>query len=152
MTATSTTLASTTVAAEATLLALFFASRSEWWASTTYSSVPATIRNLFIEERTSTIYTNGIARALVFTSALLALGTAGYHARVLTVAVAVILAIVAVLRLLVIGTATFSYFDPASLTEVLPGRFQHALMRAATGSTAADKANQLRTQGCRNSS
>jgi hypothetical protein len=125
------TLAGTAVAAEATLLALFFATVGVV-ASTTYSSVPAAIRDLFIEERTHTIYTRGIARALVFTTALLALGAAGYHARVLSVAVAAVLAIVGVQRLLAIGARTFRYFDPASLTEGLPGRFQRALTRATS--------------------
>jgi hypothetical protein len=137
------TLAGTAVAAEATLLALFFATVGVV-ASTTYSSVPAAIRDLFIEERTHTIYTRGIARALVFTTALLALGAAGYHARVLSVAVAAVLAIVAVLRLLAIGARTFRYFDPASLTGSLPGRFQRALTRATTHPKAGGTANQQR--------
>ena len=47
--------------------------------------------------------------------------------RCVTFAVAALPAIVAVLRLLVIGKKTFSYFDPASLTAALPDRFGRAL-------------------------
>jgi len=129
------------IGAEATLLALYYATVGVV-ASTAYASVPGDIRKLFVQQRISAIYTRGIVRALVFTTALLGLGSLGYHARVLSVIVAVLLAVLAVLRLAVVGIAPFGFFDPASLTQDLPLRFGRALSRATTLPTALDEGSQ----------
>ncbi|WP_156448403.1 hypothetical protein [Mycobacterium sp. NAZ190054] len=129
------------IGAEATLLALYYASVGVV-ASTAYASVPGDIRKLFVQQRISTVYTRGIVRALVFTTALFGLGSLGYHVRVLSVVVAVLLAVLAVLRLAVVGIAPFGFFDPASLTQDLPRRFGRALSRATTLPTALDEGSQ----------
>lgn len=129
------------IGAEATLLALYYATVGVV-ASTAYVSVPGDIRKLFVQQRISTVYTRGIVRALVFTTALFGLGSLGYHVRVLSVIVAVLLGVLAVLRLAVVGIAPFGFFDPASLTRDLPPRFGRALSRATTLPTAFDEGSQ----------
>jgi hypothetical protein len=129
------------IGAEATLLALYYATVGVV-ASTAYSAVPGDIRKLFVQQRISNVYTRGIVRALVFTTILFGLGSLGYHVRVLSVIVAVLLAVLAVLRLAVVGIAPFGFFDPASLTRDLPQRFRRALSRATTLPTALDEGNQ----------
>lgn len=129
------------IGAEATLLALYYATVGVV-ASTAYASVPGDIRKLFVQQRISTVYTSGIVRALVFTTFLFGLGSLGYHARVLSVIVATLLAVLAVLRLAVVGIAPFGFFDPASLTRDLPPRFGRALARATTMPTALDEGSQ----------
>jgi hypothetical protein len=129
------------IGAEATLLALYYATVGVV-ASTAYVSVPGDIRKLFVQQRISTVYTSGIVRALVFTTVLFGLGTLGYHVRVLSVIVATLLAVLAVLRLAVVGIAPFGFFDPASLTRDLPQRFGRALSRATTLPTALDEGSQ----------
>ena len=128
------------IGAEATLLALYYATVGVV-ASTAYSSVPGDIRKLFVQQRISTVYTRGIVRALVFTTVLFGLGSLGYHVRVLSVIVAVLLAVLAVLRLAVVGIAPFGFFDPASLTRDLP-RGLDVLSRATTLPTALDEGSQ----------
>jgi hypothetical protein len=129
------------IGAEATLLALYYATVGVV-ASTAYSSVPGDIRKLFVQQRISNVYTRGIVRALVFTTVLFGLGSLGYHVRVLSVIVAIGLAVLAVLRLAVVGIAPFGFFDPASLTRDLPPRFGRALSRATTLPTALDEGSQ----------
>ncbi|BBY70390.1 hypothetical protein MPRI_25770 [Mycobacterium paraintracellulare] len=129
------------IGAEATLLALYYATVGVV-ASTAYVSVPGDIRKLFVQQRISTVYTRGIVRALVFTTVLFGLGSLGYHVRVLSVIVAVLLALLAVLRLAVVGIAPFGFFDPASLTRDLPQQFGRALSRATTLPTALDEGSQ----------
>ena len=112
------------MAAETTFLALYYATIGVV-ASTAYSSVPGDNRKLFVQERTSNVYTRGTISAFVFTTALLTMG--GYPARALTLAAAAILTIVAALRLMIVGTAPLSFFDLAALDESLPARFERAL-------------------------
>ncbi len=130
------------IGAEATLLALYYATVGVV-ASTAYSSVPGDIRKLFVQQRISNVYTRGIVRALVFTTVLFGLGSLGYHVRVVSVVVAIALAVLAVLRLAVVGIAPpFGFFDPASLARDLPPRFGRALSRATTLPTALDEGSQ----------
>jgi hypothetical protein len=129
------------IGAEATLLALYYATVGVV-ASTAYSAVPGDIRKLFVQQRISNVYTRGIVRALVFTTILFGLGSLGYHVRVLSVIAAVLLAVLAVLRLTVVGIAPFGFFDPASLTRDLPQRFKRALSRATTLPAARDEGSQ----------
>lgn len=129
------------IGAEATLLALYYATVGVV-ASTAYSAVPGDIRKLFVQQRISNVYTRGIVRALVFTTILFGLGSLGYHVRVLSVIVAVLLAVLAVLRLAVVGIVPFGFFDPASLTRDLPQRFKRTLSRATTLPTALDEGSQ----------
>lgn len=137
------TLAATAVGAEATLLALFYATVGVV-ASTAYSSVPADIRQLFVESRIGAVYTRGIVRAFVYTAGLSLLAAFGFHARAVTLVTATFLALLAALRLLVVGTAPFNFFDPAALTETLPNKFARALKIAALPPTATDEGSQRR--------
>ncbi|MGW0162227.1 hypothetical protein ACWDUN_23220 [Mycobacterium sp. NPDC003323] len=129
------------IGAEATLLALYYATVGVV-ASTAYASVPGDIRKLFVQQRISTVYTRGIVRALVFTTVLFGLGSLGYHVRAISVIAAVLLALLAVLRLAVVGIAPFGFFDPASLTRDLPPRFGRALSRVTTLPMALDEGSQ----------
>jgi hypothetical protein len=135
-------LAAAAVTAEATFLALYYATIGVV-ASTAYSSVRRDIRELFVHERTSNVYTRGIVRAFVFTAVLTTMGALDCPARALTLVAATVLAIVAALRLMIVGTAPFSFFDPAALTESLPARFQRALRLASTLPTATDEGSQV---------
>jgi hypothetical protein len=76
---------------------------------------------------------------------LLTIGALG-SARALTLVVAAVLAIVAALRLMIVGTAPFSFFDPAALTESLPARFARALRLASRLPTAIDEGSQLQAR------
>lgn len=134
-------LVGTAVAAEATFLALFYATVAVV-ASTAYSAVPGDIRELFIASRVGAVYTRGIVRAFVFSAALLTLGAWDRDARVLTLIVTTAMVMVAALRLLVVGTAPFNFFDPAALTETLPEKFARSLAVAANRPTATDEGSQ----------
>ena len=134
-------LAGAAVGAEATILALFYATIGVV-ASTAYSSVPADVRDLFVRERTGDVYTRGIVRGFVFTTALLMTGALGYHARALSLIVAALLVVLAVLRLMYFGTAPFRFFDPAALTEPLLGRFSDAIKLAAFPPSSLDEGSQ----------
>jgi hypothetical protein len=56
------------------------------------------------------------------------------------------LAIVAALRLMIVGTTPFSFFDPAALTESPPARFARALRLASKLPTATDEGSQVRAR------
>ena len=134
-------LAAAAVGAEATILALFYATIGVV-ASTAYSSVAADIRDLFVRERTGDVYTRGIVRGFVFTTALLTANVLGYHARALSLIVAALLAVVAVLRLMYFGTSPFRFLEPAALTGPLLGRFADALRLAALPPGVIDEGSQ----------
>ena len=59
-------------------------------------------------------------------------------------ATATVLALLAALRLIVVGTAPFNFFDPAALTETLPNKFVRALKSAALPPTTTDEGSQRR--------
>ncbi|MEX3654319.1 hypothetical protein ABFW14_03700 [Mycolicibacterium fortuitum] len=131
----------TVAAVEATFLALFYATVAVV-ASTAYSAVPGDIRELFIASRIGAVYTRGIVRAFVFSAALLTVGAVDGDARVLTLVVATCMVMLAALRLLIVGTAPFNFFDPSALTETLPEKFVRSLAVAAHRPTATDEGSQ----------
>lgn len=136
------TLIGASVTATATFLALFFTTVGVV-ASTTYRSVPAEIRTLFIEERSSVIYVRGVVRALVFGVLLLLVGAFVRQLSMVSIVVLGMLSLNAVLRLMLLGNKLFNFFDPSTLSQALPARFDRALRRVTTPATASDKANQV---------
>ena len=134
-------LAAAAVTAEATFLALFYTTVGVV-VSNAYMTVPAEIRQLFVDERGGTIYVRGVVRALVFGVLILLADVVGYRPFELSLLVLAVLAVVSVLRLAVLGPKLFNFFDPSSLSTPLARRFQRALRRASTPSTAEDEASQ----------
>lgn len=126
-----TTLVAAAVAALATFLALFFTTVGVI-ASTAYSRVPGEIRQLFVRERTSTIYVRAVVLALVFGIALLTLPIVSarqFHG--LTIVVFAVLTIFAVLSLAILGRSLFNFFDPSTLSERLYPQFLRAVRSAS---------------------
>src|SRR5262249_55137438 len=65
------------VGAEAVFLALFYTTVGVI-ASTAYQQVPGEIRQLFVQERGSQLFTRSVVRALVFGVLVLSMGSVGY--------------------------------------------------------------------------
>lgn len=123
------------VGAQATFLALFFTTVGVI-ASTAYACVPGEIRQLFVRERTSTIYVWNVVLALVVGIALLTLPVVSSHKfRGLTVLLFALLTAFSVLSLVILGRRLFNFFDPSALAERLYPEFA----RAVRGASAAGK-------------
>jgi hypothetical protein len=121
------------VGAQATFLALFFTTVGVI-ASTAYARVPGEIRQLFVRERTSTIYVWNVVFALVVGITLLALPVvSGYQFRALVVVLFALLSLFSVLSLVILGRRLFNFFDPSALTE----RIYPEFVRAVRGASAA---------------
>ena len=131
------------VGAQATFLALFFTTVGVI-ASTAYSRVPGEIRQLFVRERTSTIYVWNVVTALIVGITLLTLPVVSAREfRGLTAVLFALLSVFSVLSLVVLGRRLFNFFDPSTLTERLYPQFMRALRSAsAAGRHIPDKVQQ----------
>ena len=131
------------VGALATFLALFFTTVGVI-ASTAYARVPGEIRQLFVRERTSTIYVRSVVAALVVGITLLSLPVvSGYQFRGLVVILFALLALFSVLSLVILGRRLFNFFDPSALTERLHPEFVRAVRSAsAAGRHVPDEVEQ----------
>lgn len=138
-----TTLVGAALAALATFLALFFTTVGVI-ASTAYSRVPGEIRQLFVRERTSTIYVRVVVLALVFGTALLAFPVVSAREfRGLTVIAFAVLTVFAILSLAILGRSLFNFFDPSTLSERLYPQFIRAIRSAsASGRHIPDELQQ----------
>jgi hypothetical protein len=83
-----------------------------------------------------------VVRALVFGVIILLSDAVGYRPYGVSLIVLAVLAIVAILRLAVLGTELFNFFDPSSLSTPLPGRFTRAVRLATDPATARDEGSQ----------
>lgn len=124
------TLVGATLAALATFLALFFTTVGVI-ASTAYAHVPGGIRELFVRERTSTIYVRVIVLALVFGTVLLAFPVVSAREfRGLSVVAFATLTLFAVFSLARLGRSLFNFFDPSTLSQRLYPQFIRAVRTA----------------------
>ncbi|MEY2569025.1 MAG: hypothetical protein QOE35_3554 [Actinomycetota bacterium] len=137
------TLVAAVIGAEVFLLAMFYATVGVI-ASTSYQSVPGEIRQLFVQERGSRLFTRSVVRALVVGVLVLAMPIVGYKPYGLTVVVLVGLVVFSVLNLVALGTGLFNFFDVSSLSTPLPKRFARALRLAA--SSGDEKASEVEQQ------
>lgn len=129
------TLVGAAVGAQATFLALFFTTVGVI-ASTAYARVPGELRQLFVRERTSTIYVWNVVIALVIGVTLLILPTvSGYHFRGLVVVLFALLSLFSILSLVILGRRLFNFFDPSALSE----RIYPAFVRAVRGASARER-------------
>ncbi len=137
------TLVGAAVGAQATFLALFFTTVGVI-ASTAYARVPGEIRQLFVRERTSTIYVWNVVFALVVGVTLLALPVvSGYEFRGLVVMLFALLSLFSVLSLVILGRRLFNFFDPSALTERMYPEFVRAVRSAsAAGDHIPDDVEQ----------
>jgi hypothetical protein len=125
------TLVGAAVAALATFLALFFTTVGVI-ASTAYARVPGGVRDLFVRERTSTIYVRVVVLALVFGTALLAFPVVSARSfRGLTVVTFTALTLFSVFSLAILGRSLFNFFDPSTLSERLYPQFIRAVRSAS---------------------
>jgi hypothetical protein len=137
------TLVAAIIGAEGFLLAMFYATVGVI-ASTSYQSVPGEIRQLFVQERGSRLFTRSVVRALVVGVLVLAMPIVGYKPYGLTLIVLVGFVVFSVLNLVALGTGLFNFFDVSSLSTPLPKRFARALRLAA--SSGDDKASDVDEQ------
>ena len=137
------TLVAAIIGAEGFLLAMFYATVGVI-ASTSYQSVPGEIRQLFVQERGSRLFTRSAVRALVVGVLVLAMPIVGYEPYGLTLIMLVGLAVFSVLSLVALGTGLFNFFDVSSLSTPLPKRFARALRLAASGGN--DQASDIDQQ------
>ncbi|MBF4626081.1 hypothetical protein ITJ51_00875 [Curtobacterium flaccumfaciens] len=122
------------IGATSTFLGLYWATVGVV-ASTVYSSVPGAIRNLFVSERSGTIFVRGTLYALVL--GLLQLGfsaATGLHPTCAGLLVFTGLCGVSALWLVVLGGRLFNFFDSSTLASGLPQRFERAIRRAGARS------------------
>ncbi|MGN7187523.1 hypothetical protein [Microbacterium enclense] len=126
------------VGAIAALLGLYYATVGVV-ASTVYQNVPATIRNLFVQEPSGVVYVQGVVRALVFGIALLTLAAVGTDPTPLTIGAFALLSMNAVLRLMILGGQIFNFFDPTALAKTLRLRLLRAV-KSVTSSAGAKSA------------
>lgn len=122
------------IGATATFLGLYWATVGVV-ASTVYASVPGAIRNLFVSERSGTVFVRGTLYALV-------LGVLQYGFSAATglrptrpgVLIFMVLCGVSALWLVVLGSRLFNFFDSSTLASGLPRRFERALRQAGARS------------------
>lgn len=135
------------VGVEGFLLAMFYATLGIV-ASTSYQQVPAEVRQLFVRERSSQLFTRSVVRTLVLAILVLGVAQLGHQPHAFTLLVLVLLASFTVLMLVVVGTQLFNFFDSTSLSTQLPRRFSRALRSAMVrkGSTP-DETRQLAAHG-----
>jgi hypothetical protein len=122
------------IGATATFLGLYWATVGVV-ASTVYASVPAAVRNLFVSERSGTVFVRGTLYALVL--GLLQLGfSAATDLPPTRVGVLVFTGLcgVSALWLVVLGSRLFNFFDSSTLASGLPRRFERAIRRASARS------------------
>jgi len=129
------------VGAVATFLGLYWATVGVV-ASTVYQAAPAEVRSLFIEQRSGTALVRGIVYALNLGLLLLAADTIGVAPPAASLIVFAALCAVATLRLVVLGSQLFNFFDLSQLGRPLPARFRVAVRRAAIGRSAHDGLSQ----------
>jgi len=109
-------------------------------ASTVYQAVPSSIRTLFLEEPSGTVYVSGVVRAVVFGIAALTGASVGLAPSPLGLVVFAMLVVTALLRLMILGGRIFNFFDPSSLAISLGNRFAVAMRRAASGGVRDESA------------
>lgn len=130
------------VGASASLLGLYFATVGVV-ASTVYVSAPVSIRGLFVNEPSGTVYVRGVVRSLVFGVVLLSLASIGHDPSRLVIAVFSLLTLNAVLRLMILGGRIFNFFDPTALAGPLSSKLIRSAKSASRGRGALDKGTQL---------
>jgi hypothetical protein len=122
------------IGATATFLGLYWATVGVV-ASTVYASVPGDIRNLFVRERSGTVFVHATLSALIL--GLLQLGAAAAtnrHPTAVGVLAFTALCGIAALWLVVLGNRLFNFFDSSTLASGLPRRFERAIQQAGARS------------------
>lgn len=125
------------------VLAMFFSSVAVI-ASTSYHAVPGEIRRLFVEDRSSRLFTRSVLRTLVLGLLVLSMEiVVGRQPPVLAVVVLVTLAGFSVVSLVALGNRLFDFFDLSSLSQQLPQRFAGAIRTASVArSTGRSEARE----------
>lgn len=126
----------------ATFLGLYYATVGVV-ASTVYQSVPSAVRSLFVEEPSGVVYMRGVVRAIILGIALLTMGSLGTSPAPLGLLVFAAYWALGVLRLMVLGSRIFNFFDPTSLGRTVANRFVRALARAGNPAVQNSAGAQL---------
>ncbi len=130
------------IGVEGFLLAMFYATMGIV-VSTSYQQVPAEIRQLFVRERSSQLFTRSVVRTLLLAILILGVAQLGHEPSALALTVLVVLAAFTVVTLVAVGTRLFNFFDLTSLSTQLPRRFSRASRAALSTSSKPDETTQL---------
>ncbi len=95
-------------------IALYYTALSSV-AATVFAKAPSQVRNLFVGERTGSLYMRYVAYATFLPLALVALTFAGVPPLHLGVPCVVVLAAIAILVFVHLGQQAFNFFDPTNL-------------------------------------
>lgn len=130
------------VGAIASLLGLFFATLGVV-AATVYGSAPPSVRGLLFREPQGVAYVRGVVRAFIVGVCILTAGSIGADPTPLLLLMFAILCLNSILRLMVLGTRIFNFFDPTRLALDPSSRFLRAAKLASGSAARTDQGTQV---------